>query len=91
MGCKLSILVYADCRKVDDPCLDNYCPPDEECYIYHPDVCEGCGPVRDCRSIPTPPEEVTDTVKMKALNLSSRFVLCRFYLILILCHILVIL
>ncbi|KAJ8938243.1 hypothetical protein NQ318_001776 [Aromia moschata] len=50
---------YRDCRDIDDPCLEKYCPADEECYVYQPENCGGCGPIVDCRSAPPAPEETT--------------------------------
>ncbi|XP_044265175.1 uncharacterized protein LOC123011669 [Tribolium madens] len=32
---------YKDCRIIDDPCLEFYCPPDEMCQLYQP-RCQGC-------------------------------------------------
>ncbi|VEN56355.1 unnamed protein product [Callosobruchus maculatus] len=52
-GCCLGgvcMATYQDCRVKQDLCLDAYCPPDEECYVYIPEGCLGCGPIRACRS-----------------------------------------
>lgn len=68
------VLVFKDCRDIDDPCLNAYCPPDEECYIYQPQDCDGCGPTKQCRSVEPPPEEVTDKVVIKYLKSSSQYV-----------------
>ncbi|KAG5869785.1 hypothetical protein JTB14_022630 [Gonioctena quinquepunctata] len=35
--------IYVDCRLGGHPCSRVLCPPEEECYIYKPKDCQGCG------------------------------------------------
>ncbi|CAG9862963.1 unnamed protein product [Phyllotreta striolata] len=59
-GCCLTGIckdTYADCRIHTDPCLFHSCPPDQECYIYEPKDCLGCGPTTQCRLSPPAPRE----------------------------------
>ncbi|CAH1163766.1 unnamed protein product [Phaedon cochleariae] len=68
---------YADCRLNSDPCLEALCPPDQECYVYYPTHCPGCGPTKECRDAPRPPEIPTSTEAAKIANKSSNFTLSK--------------
>ncbi|CAH1996544.1 unnamed protein product [Acanthoscelides obtectus] len=53
-GCCLGgicMATYQDCRIKEDLCLEKYCPPSQECYVFIPEGCLGCGPVAMCRSV----------------------------------------
>lgn len=49
-----SLTAYDDCILVEYPCIDEYCPPGFECYMYKPSAsCVGCGLQRACRPFTT--------------------------------------
>lgn len=54
------LTAYDDCILVEYPCIDEYCPPGFECYMYKPPAdCVGCGLQRACRPFTTPQSPIT--------------------------------
>ncbi|CAG9835047.1 unnamed protein product [Diabrotica balteata] len=60
-GCCISGIckdTYSDCRVLSNQCIDFYCPPNEECYIYQPEDCKGCASFPICINSPPAPLEI---------------------------------
>lgn len=80
--------MYEDCRLLNnDPCLDVYCSSNEECYIFQPEDCGGCGPTPICHTMGSKSNEnVTDSEVIASKNGSNMAEIKIYsYLFIILC------
>ncbi|XP_018320852.1 uncharacterized protein LOC108733982 [Agrilus planipennis] len=46
---------YDNCQLVTYPCMEEYCPPGFECYMFQPSrFCQGCGLQKACKPFKDP-------------------------------------